>query len=60
MSAISRREFAVLASSIGATIAWGHARPAASRTNWREQRDHFPEGVASGDPRHDQHRPLSD
>lgn len=49
MSSITRRSFLQLASSIGATLAWG--RPAKkSRSNWRERRDLFPEGVASGDP----------
>jgi alkaline phosphatase D len=34
---------------VGASLAWGG--PArASRTGWRERRDLFPEGVASGDP----------
>jgi alkaline phosphatase D len=46
---LSRREFVQLAAAIGASLAWtGPAR--ASRTNWREARDHYPEGVASGDP----------
>lgn len=46
---LSRREFIELASVIGATLAW--SGPAgASRTRWRERRDLYPEGVASGDP----------
>lgn len=46
---ISRREFIQLASAIGATLAWSGAA-GASRTRWRERRDFYPEGVASGDP----------
>jgi alkaline phosphatase D len=46
---LNRRDFIRLATAMGASLAW--ARPAqASRTPWREQRDLFPEGVASGDP----------
>jgi alkaline phosphatase D len=46
---ISRREFVASAAAIGATAAW--SVPArASRTDWRERRDLYPEGVASGDP----------
>ena len=46
---LSRREFVQLAAAMGASLAWtGPAR--ASRSNWREARDLYPEGVASGDP----------
>src|SRR4051794_20829977 len=46
---LSRREFVSLAAAMGASLAWsGPAR--ASRTNWREARTLYPEGVASGDP----------
>ena len=46
---LSRREFVQGAAAIGATLAFaGPAR--ASRATWRERRDLFPEGVASGDP----------
>ena len=46
---LSRREFIQQAAAIGAAFAWsGPAR--ASRTNWRETRQLYPEGVASGDP----------
>src|SRR4051812_47091940 len=46
---LSRREFVQVAAAIGAALAWsGPAR--ASRTNWREARNLYPEGVASGDP----------
>src|SRR6185503_11725199 len=48
---ISRREFVQGAAAMGATLAFaGPAR--ASRATWRERRDIFPEGVASGDPDH--------
>ena len=46
---LSRREFVQLAAAMGASLAWGG--PArASRTDWRESRQLYPEGVASGDP----------
>src|SRR6476619_8264168 len=46
---LNRREFVQLAAAMGASLAWtGPAR--ASRTNWREARNLYPEGVASGDP----------
>ena len=46
---ISRRSFLKGAAAIGASLAWvGPAR--GSRVNWRERRDLFPQGVASGDP----------
>src|SRR3954451_22240147 len=46
---LSRREFVQLAAAMGAALAWsGPAR--SSRTNWRETRKLYPEGVASGDP----------
>src|SRR5204863_6276738 len=47
--ALTRREFVQLAAALGASLAWsGSAR--ASTTGWRERRDLYPEGVASGDP----------
>ncbi len=46
---ITRREFVAGAAAIGAAAVW--SVPArASRTEWRERRDLYPEGVASGDP----------
>ncbi|HJT71773.1 MAG TPA: alkaline phosphatase D family protein [Terriglobales bacterium] len=50
MGTITRRHFLELAVAIGATAAWGSSVPSNSKTNWRERRDLFPEGVASGDP----------
>jgi alkaline phosphatase D len=46
---VSRRDFIQIAAAMGASLAWGG--PArASRVSWRERRDLYPEGVASGDP----------
>lgn len=46
---ISRRSFLKTAAAIGASLAWvGPAR--GSRVRWRERRDLYPQGVASGDP----------
>ncbi|HEY6803970.1 MAG TPA: alkaline phosphatase D family protein [Pyrinomonadaceae bacterium] len=46
---ISRRSFLKAATAIGASLAWvGPAR--GSRVHWRERRDLYPQGVASGDP----------
>ena len=50
--ALNRRQFFHAAAAIGASLAWGG--PArASRSQWRERRDRYPEGVASGDPTQD-------
>src|SRR5690348_3456590 len=46
---LSRREFVQVAAAMGATLAWG-GTARASRTKWREARNLYPEGVASGDP----------
>jgi hypothetical protein len=35
---------------MGATVAWGRPFGTRSHIAWRERRDLFPEGVASGDP----------
>ena len=53
MSSISRREFLAIAAALGASAAWGRVAPVRSRLRWRERRDLFPEGVASGDPQSD-------
>jgi len=46
---LSRRDFIQIAAAMGASLAWGG--PArASKTDWRETRELYPEGVASGDP----------
>src|SRR5687768_8327288 len=49
MTKIGRRSFLQAAAIMGASPAWAVA-PRPSRTKWKERRDHFPEGVASGDP----------
>jgi alkaline phosphatase D len=46
---LNRRDFLRLAAAMGASLAWG-SEAHASRTPWKERRDLFPEGVASGDP----------
>jgi alkaline phosphatase D len=47
---ITRRSFLEMAVAMGATAAWGNPFGTKSRVAWRERRDLFPEGVASGDP----------
>ncbi len=47
---MNRRDFLAQAAALGATAAWRTSSPAASSVPWRERRDLFPEGVASGDP----------
>lgn len=49
MNSISRRQFLELAASFGATLAW-RSSSAPSKIIWRERRDLYPQGVASGDP----------
>src|SRR5215813_8712204 len=46
---LSRRDFIRVASTIGASLAWS-GTGCRSRTSWRERRELYPEGVASGDP----------
>src|SRR5882757_8341329 len=46
---LSRRELFQVAATIGASFALGGVG-CSSRTKWRERRDLYPEGVASGDP----------
>ncbi len=49
---LNRREFVRLAAALGVSATWtGTPRPSLIR--WRERRDLFPEGVASGDPQAD-------
>lgn len=50
MVRINRREFIASATALGAAAVWARATAAASRVSWTEQRDLYPEGVASGDP----------
>ena len=49
MRNISRRSFVQTALAIGAASAWGQALGAPSRVKWKESRESYPEGVASGD-----------
>ncbi|MFC5571115.1 alkaline phosphatase D family protein [Lysobacter yangpyeongensis] len=50
MPTLDRRQFLKLAAAMGATLAWGCATVRPSSSGWRERRDLFPQGVASGDP----------
>jgi alkaline phosphatase D len=50
MSSITRRAFLAMAAAMGATAAWGRPFGKKSEVAWRERRDLYPEGVASGDP----------
>ncbi len=52
MTQLTRREFAVAAAAMGAAVAFAHPA-AASERRWRERRELYPEGVASGDPTSD-------
>lgn len=48
-----RRDFLKSASVFGAALAFGHGNVWASAVAWRERRELYPEGVASGDPHPD-------
>jgi alkaline phosphatase D len=48
--ALDRRNFLTLAAAMGASAAFGCAHGRPSKNAWREQRERFPQGVASGDP----------
>lgn len=50
MSGINRREFLLAAAALGATAVWASSAAFASQQRWKERRDLFAEGVASGDP----------
>jgi len=52
MPTMDRRQFLKLAAAMGATLAWGCSTLRPSSSGWRERRDLFPQGVASGDPDH--------
>ncbi len=56
MSTLDRRQFLKIAAALGASLAWGHAFGKTSKSRWRERRDLYPHGVASGDP--DEHSVL--
>ena len=50
MPTMTRRTFMRAAAVLGATAAWSRSFAAPSTVAWRERRDLYPEGVASGDP----------
>ena len=50
MPTIGRRHFLKLSVALGASLAWGCAAVRPSSNGWRERRDLYPQGVASGDP----------
>jgi alkaline phosphatase D len=47
---MNRREFISTAAALGVTAFWASPSPAASRVAWHENRESYPQGVASGDP----------
>jgi alkaline phosphatase D len=47
---MDRRQFLKLSTALGASLAWGGAAARRSKSGWRERRDLYPQGVASGDP----------
>ncbi len=65
MPTMDRRQFLQLSAALGATLAVGCSTWRPSDSGWRERRDLFPQGVASGDPDHQSvllwtRRPLDD
>jgi alkaline phosphatase D len=53
MPRMNRREFAATAAAFGLALAHGVARAQGPARAWSERRDHYPQGVASGDPTSD-------
>lgn len=53
MAKITRRKFIETASSLSAVLAWRLTAASASEVPWRERREFYPQGVASGDPHPD-------
>ena len=53
MVSVTRRKFMELAASFGACLAWRSTYARDSRIVWRERRELYPQGVASGDPHSD-------
>lgn len=47
---LNRREFAAAAVAMGASLAFSAGAAHASKRAWKERRDLYPQGVASGDP----------
>ncbi len=56
MPQLDRRHFLKLAAALGAALAVGCSPIRPSTSGWRERRDLYPQGVASGDP--DEHSVL--
>ena len=52
MPTLDRRQFLKLAAAMGATLGWSCSTLRPSASGWRERRELFPHGVASGDPDH--------
>ena len=50
---INRRTFLEMAASFGAALAWPSRAARGAESRWREQRDFYPQGVASADPHPD-------
>lgn len=50
MPTMDRRQFLKLSASLGAALALGCTPVRPSSSGWRERRDLYPQGVASGDP----------
>ncbi len=50
MTMITRRKFLKAAASLGACLAWRSGFAYDSKISWKERRDLYPQGVASGDP----------
>src|SRR3954466_5067597 len=50
MRTVGRRHFLNLSVALGASLAWGCAPVRPSSSGWRERRELYPQGVASGDP----------
>src|SRR5215468_1622002 len=53
MTQWSRRRFVASAAALGASFVACRARPRPASAGWKERRDLYPEGVASGDPEPD-------
>lgn len=53
MVQLTRRQFLSAAAAFGAAAIWRRPNFARSRVAWREERERFSEGVASGDPTSD-------
>src|SRR5688572_27411336 len=53
MNRVDRRQFVATAAAFGMAVAHGDVRAQRPAQPWRERRDLFPQGVASGDPTSD-------